>query len=156
MNEYFQRSMKTSLFNHKKGWDIILLLIHVWLGYRMITASYSSVTGILGSEKERAFFHKWFGDELHFPFPVFMAFIAKGAELLGGTLVLLGLFARAGALLIAFTMAVATLVANLGENWNIDGGFTVSYFLFALIILAWGAGPYSGDHLIQVWKKQTG
>lgn len=147
--------MKPVVFNHKKTWDILLLLIHVWLGYRMITASYSSVTGILGSEKERAFFHKWFGDELHFPFPVIMAFLAKGAELLGGFLVLCGLFARAGALLIAFTMIVATLVANLGENWNIDGGFTVSYLLFASIIYLWGAGKYSCDYLINTRKKTS-
>lgn len=75
-----------------------------------------------------------------------MAFLAKGAELLGGILVFAGLFTWAAALLIAFTMLIATLTANLGADWNIDGGFTVSYFLFALILLYEGSGKFSLDY----------
>jgi uncharacterized membrane protein YphA (DoxX/SURF4 family) len=112
----------------------------------MYTASYSSVTGILFNPKERIFFEKWFGTELHFPLPLAMAFLAKGSELSGAILIFFGLFTRPGASLIAFTMLVATLTANLGENWNIDGGFTVSYFLFAVILLTEGGGKYSLDH----------
>ncbi len=132
--------------------NIILLLVRIWLGYRMFTASYSSVTGILFNPKERIFFEKWFGTELHFPFPLAMAFLAKGSELSGAILVFVGLFTRQGALLIAFTMLVATLTANLGEDWNIDGGFTVSYFLFGLILLMEGAGKYSLDYIFHQSK----
>jgi putative oxidoreductase len=132
--------------------NVLLLLIRIWLGYRMFTASYSSVTDILFHPNERAFFIKWFGEELHFPMPLAMAFLAKGSELLGGILVLLGFFTRAAAFLIAFTMLVATLTANLGENWNIDGGFTVSNMLFALVLIVEGAGKYSIEYL--VWKKK--
>ena len=112
----------------------------------MVTASYSSVTGILFNPKERIFFEKWFGQELHFPLPLAMVFLAKGSELTGGIFVFFGLFTRPAALLIAFTMLVATLSANLGQDWNIDGGFTVSYFLFAVILLTEGGGKYSLDH----------
>jgi uncharacterized membrane protein YphA (DoxX/SURF4 family) len=42
-------------------------------------------------------------------------------------------------------MLIATLTANLGQDWNIDGGFTVSYFLFALILLTEGPGRFSLD-----------
>jgi uncharacterized membrane protein YphA (DoxX/SURF4 family) len=45
-------------------------------------------------------------------------------------------------------MLVATLTANLGENFQIDGGFTISYFLFALIFILWGGGKYSIDNLL--------
>ena len=145
--------MKLAFLRQTRSWDILLLLIRIWLGYRLVAASYSSVIDILTSAKEREFFHQWFGNELHFPFPVVMAFLAKGAETLGGTLVLFGLFTRAGASLIAFTMFIATLAANLGENWIIDGGFTVSYTLFALIVLLWGAGRYSCDYWIASRKK---
>src|SRR6266404_8293240 len=115
-------------------WNIVLLLVRIWLGYRMFTASYSSVTAIIFHPEERAFFEKWFGEELHFPMPLAMAFLAKGSELAGGIFVFAGLFTRASASLIAFTMLVATLTANLGKDFNIDGGFTISYFLFALIL----------------------
>jgi uncharacterized membrane protein YphA (DoxX/SURF4 family) len=129
-------------------WNILLLSIRVWLGYRMFTASYSSVVDILFHPHERAFFVKWFGDDLHFPMPLTMAFLAKGSELTGGVLVFIGLFTRPAAFLIAFTMLVATLTANLGANWVIDGGFTISYMLFSLILLADGAGKYSLDELL--------
>ena len=87
--------------NNPKTWNYIILLIRIWLGYRLIGASYSSVTDIIFHPAERAFFIKWFGDELHFPVPLAMAFLAKGAELSGGILVFLGLFTRPAALLIA-------------------------------------------------------
>jgi putative oxidoreductase len=127
--------------------DVILLSVRIWLGYRMFTASYSSVVGILFHPGERAFFIKWFGEELHFPWPLTMAFLAKGSEMTGGIFVLIGLFTRPAAALIAFTMLIATLTANLGQDWNIDGGFTVSYFLFALIIFTEGPGKFSLDKL---------
>jgi uncharacterized membrane protein YphA (DoxX/SURF4 family) len=84
--------MSRTAVNKAKIWNILLLILRIWLGYRLIAASYSSVVDILNSEKEREFFRKWFGEELHFPLPVFMAFLAKGGEVLGGALVLLGLF----------------------------------------------------------------
>ena len=143
--------MVTPDLRNKKIWNALLLAIRIWLGYRMITASYSSVRDILFHPKERAFFIKWFGDELHFPMPLLMAFLAKGAEFAGGILLIPGLFTRVAASLIAFTMLVATITANLGENFNIDGGFTISYCLFALIFLLWGGGKYSVDYL---WSKK--
>jgi putative oxidoreductase len=134
--------------NRYGAWNVLLFFIRIWLGYRLITASYSSVIDIIFHPDQRAFFIKWFGTELHFPMPLFMAFLAKGAELSGGTFLLIGLFTRTAASVIAFTMFIATVTANLGENFTIDGGFTISYFLFALIFLLWGAGKYSVDHLI--------
>jgi putative oxidoreductase len=115
----------------------------------MFTASYSSVAGILTSPKERLFFEKWFGQELHFPVPLVMAFLAKGAELSGGIFVFAGFFTRAAAGLIAFTMFIATVTANLGENFNIDGGFTISYCLFAFVCMVWGGGKYSLDNVFR-------
>jgi len=139
---------------HKTGiWNLLLLVIRIWLGYRLIGASYSSVMDILFHPEERAFFIKWFGDELHFPMPLIMAFLAKGAELSGGVFILGGLFTKVSASIVAFTMFVATITANLGKDWIIDGGFTVSYCLFALILLFWGAGKYSLDYLL--FKKTS-
>jgi len=138
-------------YNKAVVWNYLLLFIRIWLGYRMITASYSSVTGILTSPKERLFFEKWF-TELHFPFPLVMAFLAKGSELVGGIFLIPGLFTKKAGLLVAFTMFIATVTANLGKDFNIDGGFTISYFLFALIFVEWGAGEFSLDYLI--FKKK--
>jgi putative oxidoreductase len=135
-------------YNKSTEWNIVLLLVRIWLGYNMFMASYSSVIDIIFHPAERAFFEKWFGEELHFPRPLVMAFLAKGTELAGGIFILPGLFTRASASLIAFTMLVATLTANLGENFNIDGRFTISYFMFALVFIVEGGGKYSFDYLL--------
>ena len=152
VKEYLLKVNK-KFYNEKTAWDILLLLIRIWLGYRMFAAGYASVIDIIFHPKERVFFENWFGKELHFPIPVVMAFIAKGAELSGGVFVFIGLFTRVAASVIAFTMLVATLVANLGENFVIDGGFTISYFLFAIILVVAGGGKYSLDHLLRKKEK---
>jgi uncharacterized membrane protein YphA (DoxX/SURF4 family) len=135
-------------YNKMVTWNYLLLLLRIWLGYRMIAASYSSVIDILTSPKERIFFEKWFGEELHYPIPLAMAFIAKSAELFGGIFLFAGLFTKTAAFFIVFTMFVATVTANLGENFVIDGGFTISYCLFGLIFILWGGGKFSLDHLL--------
>src|SRR5271163_169048 len=95
-------------------WDIILLILRIWLGYQMMKNG-KFFFQMLYSQEYRNFFIGWFGKTLHFPFPLLMAYLAKGAEFFGGLLVLLGLYTKVGASLIAFTMLVATLTANLGK-----------------------------------------
>lgn len=140
-----------STYQHTTVVDIMLLAIRIWLGFNMIKSG-NCVIDIIKSPAERHFFEKWFGNELHFPAPVFMAILAKGSEFTGGIFVLGGILTRTSSLLIAFTMLVATLTANLGQNFNIDGGFTISYFLFALCLIIMGAGKYSFDHWLSSKK----
>jgi putative oxidoreductase len=75
-----------------------------------------------------------------------MAFLAKDAEFFGGLMVLLGLYTRVGASLIAFTMFVATVTANLtGKNWDVDGTITVSICLLAIMVIYCGGRKYALD-----------
>src|SRR4051812_34062691 len=98
------------------AWNLLLLAIRIWLGFNMIKSG-NCVIDILTSAEERKFFQNWFGNELHFPAPVIMAILAKGSELLGGIFLSLGLFAKLSGSLIAFTMFIATVTANLGQNF---------------------------------------
>ena len=82
--------------------------------------------------------------------PLLMAFLAKGSELAGGVFLVGGLFTRLAASLVAFTMFIATVTANLGADFNIDGGFTISYTLFATVLIVWGGGKYSLDNILGV------
>jgi putative oxidoreductase len=127
--------------------DTLSLILRIWLGYQMMKNG-RYIFQMLYSEEDRQFFIAWFGKTLHFPFPLFMAALAKGAEFFGGLLVFFGLFTRIGASLIAFTMLVATLVANIGKNWDVDGTITVSFCLFAVILIYWGPGKYGLDSLL--------
>ena len=139
--------------NHGLAWDIFLLLTRSWLGYSMIMGG-QSILRFFSSRELRDFFQNWFGNELGFPAPLFMAFIAKGTEFAGGILVCLGLFTKISSSLIAIVMLVATLVANLdyeGKESFIrqDGLVTISCFLFACLLVFSGAGRFSLDNIIK-------
>ncbi|MFN8345167.1 MAG: DoxX family protein [Spirosomataceae bacterium] len=133
-------------------WAIYLLLTRLWLGYSMIMGG-QSILRFFSSQELRDFFQNWFGNELGFPAPLLMAFLAKGTEFIGGILLCLGGFTRIAASFIAFVMLIATLTANLdytGTQGFIrqDGVVTISCFLFAGLFILSGGGRYSLDRFI--------
>jgi len=91
-----------------------------------------------------------FFTELGIPFPAAQAAIVSGVELVGGTLILLGLFTRLAALPLMGTMVVAILTAKRPE---IDGIRTLlafdeaTYLAGFLWLLVAGAGKASLDWL---------
>lgn len=108
---------------------------------------------ILHFSENREFFQHWFGDELGFPVPVFMAFLAKGTEFAGGILVCFGLFTRVSSSMIAFVMLIATLVANIDYQMKEhllkhDASVTISCFLFASMLAMTGGGIFALDNVI--------
>jgi putative oxidoreductase len=134
-------------------WDVILLILRIWFGYVMIKNG-AVFFHILSSAAERSTIEDWFGKQLHFPLPVFMACLAKGSEFFGGLFVLLGLFTRISALFVFITMLVATLVANTGIGWDVYGTITLSFCLYALLFIYWGGGKYALDNIIKFKKNR--
>ncbi|HEY0751017.1 MAG TPA: DoxX family protein [Chitinophagaceae bacterium] len=117
-----------------------LALVRVTTGILMIYHGYEV---FMGDKMDG--YNQWLTD-LKFPSPAFMAYLGKGAELVGGILLTLGLFTRLAAILLAITMAVVCF--GMG-----DGKFLTNDqhpFLFVLISLLFfftGAGKYSLDSL---------
>jgi putative oxidoreductase len=128
-------------------WDIILVILRIWFGYVMIKNGFVFFK-IISSASEQKVIEEWFGSQLHFPAPVFMACLAKGSEFFGGLFVALGLFTRVSALFVFITMLVATLVANTGIGWDVYGTITLSFALFALLFIYWGGGKFALDRFI--------
>jgi uncharacterized membrane protein YphA (DoxX/SURF4 family) len=130
--------------------SVYLLPVRLWLGYSMITGGQSIFT-LLTTDRE--FFQHWFGHDLGFPAPLFMAFLAKATEFVGGILICLGLVTRVSASLIAVVMLVATLGANIDYHvkehlLKEDAVVTISSFLFACLLVIEGGGKYSLDNYI--------
>ncbi len=76
---------------------------------------------------------------------------AAVGELLGGALVLLGLFTPVGAALIVATMVVAIVKVHAPKGFFIqNGGYEYNLVLLvaALTLAATGAGAYSVDHAL--------
>jgi len=88
---------------------------------------------------------------LGIPAPHLQAPFVAGVELVGGSLVLIGLFTRVAALPLIGTMIVAILTAKLKEVAEISDFFSLSEYLF-IVLLLWlivkGAGALSVDHAL--------
>jgi putative oxidoreductase len=90
------------------------------------------------------------------PLPGVAAPFVTGLELIGGTLLLLGLFTRPVALLLAIDMLVATLVVHLPNGFFNPMGIEFTMILFAgtLALVMTGPGDFSLDALLA--KRRRG
>lgn len=80
--------------------------------------------------------------------PAFFAWGAYVGEIIGPVLVILGIYCRLGALLIAINMVVAVLLAHMGQLFMLtnSGGWQLElqgmFFFTAIALIFLGAGAY--------------
>ncbi|MCP3169475.1 DoxX family protein [Myxococcus qinghaiensis] len=81
--------------------------------------------------------------ELGFPFPLFFAWCASLAELVGGVLVAVGLFTRPAALFAGFTMLVALFRHRADPFGRME--LALLYLTVMVAVALIGGGPWSLD-----------
>jgi putative oxidoreductase len=125
-----------------------LLVVRLYWGWQFAQTGWGKMHNI---SKITAFF-----TTLNIPFPAFSAHFIAGLEFFGGILLILGLGTRLVGFLLAANMFVAYWTADheaLGSIFSDPGKFYVAdpfTFLFAsLIVLIFGAGLFSVDHILQ-------
>ena len=94
---------------------------------------------------------EYFG-ELHIPAPAFNATLASWTELLGGTMLVLGLGSRLAALPLMVTMTVAILTALSDKIHGLPdlfGQVEWTYLVLLLVIVVFGPGRMSLDALVR-------
>lgn len=130
--------------------DLILLILRVILGVIFIAYGLQHVIGVQGFIE--AFSNPDVGFETTFIIPTTLATITAWAELLGGIAVLLGVFTRIGAGLIAVVMAVAIAFVKLpmvigqgdpalGLTGVLDKD--LAYLAIAVVLIIANAGRYA-------------
>jgi putative oxidoreductase len=97
-----------------------------------------------------------FFEKINIPFASVQAPMIGCIEMVGGILLLVGLFTRGAAFLLACTMVVALLTAHraeIGEALLFDSGLAdvkaLPYLVAMLLLLAYGPGKLSVDHLLK-------
>jgi putative oxidoreductase len=125
----------------------MLLVVRLYWGFQFAQTGWGKLHNLA---KITSFFAR-----LNIPFPAFNAHFVSGLELVGGILMMLGLFSRAIALLLAGNMLVAYWTADrdaLTSIFSDPGKFYVAdpySFLFAsLMVLIFGAGFFALDALV--------
>lgn len=83
--------------------------------------------------------------------------LAGVLEVFGGLFILLGIFTRPIAVILALEMVAAYYIAHMPQGWNpyLNGGELALLYMFVFIFLAAnGAGPASIDRLIARRTKE--
>lgn len=100
--------------NHTRVADFLApLLLRLFLAPVMFSAGYNKAMSFESTVS-------WFGNTewgLGLPFPALLAFLATATELVGGVLLLLGLFTRYISIPLIFTMLVAIATVHWGNGW---------------------------------------
>jgi putative oxidoreductase len=143
--------------------DAPLFLLRFNIGFIFVGTGKGKVTNV---EKVTHFFEK-----LHIPMPHFNAVLVGWTELIGGTLLVLGLATRFSAAALAVTMVVAlatAIIPGIGPDLQESGDTSASawffsfngkdeftYLLLLIAIVVLGPGKLALDRLIEkrVLKK---
>ncbi len=135
----------------QKSQNYSLIILRAALGIILFAHGAQKLLGWFGGfgfDATLQFFQQQLG------IPQALAAISILVEFFGGLMVLLGLFTRVGAALIAVNMAVALITVHLPQGFFIAGGKVGIEFTFALVLMALyltinGAGSLSVDRFIR-------
>ena len=117
-----------------------LLLLHGFVGAALVAHAFQKLLvfryeGVVG-----------YVESLGFRAPRLLAVAVIANELVGGTLLALGLIVPLGAALVAATMLVASRTDHLGKGWFITGSgseLVITNAVVAIAIVAVGGGRYA-------------
>lgn len=126
--------------NLEQYYDVAILLLRIGVGVIFIVAGWGKLTGIEGTQG--------FFANIGIPAAGLMAWVVALVEFVGGLMVLVGLYLRVPALLLAMVMVVAIFTVKLEQGFSalrID--LTLMLMSLALFIL--GSGKISFEHLFK-------
>lgn len=126
-------SMAAAESTSARSWGIALIraivgivfLIHG--GQKLLVFGVDNVAGMMA--------------HLGIPFPVLSAYMVTTVEFLGGAALLLGLFSRAAAILLAVDMLVAMVKVHFKGGFFLPAGYEYALTLFALNVALLITGP---------------
>ena len=129
--------------------QIIMLAIRITVGVIFMQTGYGKLMNLSATTDYFA--------SLHIPMPALNAAMAAGTELVGGTLIVLGLLTRLAAIPLTGVMIVAIVTAKLPEVKEWSDFIRLQewdYILFFLALFGLGAGTWSLDTLFFKGNKK--
>ncbi|HTQ30221.1 MAG TPA: DoxX family protein [Opitutaceae bacterium] len=137
--------------------SVVLLFIRLAWGFQLLESGWGHLTHV---GKTAQFFAS-----LHIPFPTANVYISGTTELVGGALLMLGLFARGISIPLIFNFCVAYATdasSSIKELLQLSPDDFINYTAFpflvtSLLILAFGPGKISIDFLVEKFAgKKSG
>lgn len=123
--------------------DLGLLILRIGIGFQMLLHGWPKISG--GPDKWVKLGNNMALLGIDFA-PMFWGFMASFAEFFGAALIIMGLFFRPSAFLLAFTMLVASV-----RHWNeegavfLDASHSMELMMVFIAMYITGAGKFSID-----------
>jgi putative oxidoreductase len=133
--------MKWQLLSSQKLWYMGILIARILTG--IIIFKY----GLEMFQKVKITDYTQWLTDLHFPAPVFMVYLGKATELIGGAFLALGLFTRLITVPLIINMIVVAFVMGHG-NIFADEQLPFLLLLLSVVFLCVGGGRWSLDYFI--------
>lgn len=135
---------------HPVFFDLAMLIFRLFIGVCFVVHALGKL-GIVGPGN-MAGFTGWL-KSLGLPFPAVQARAAMLSELLGGTLIVIGLGTRLAALVCFVTMMVAASLGHKGAGYLITNNppgneYALNLAMLMIVLLLLGPGDYSLDQLL--------
>ena len=125
--------------NNAKQAQLALAIVRIMLGIVFVAHGGQKVLGLFGGSGLEGFI-SWTGS---LGIPVYLGYAAAFAEFIGGLLLLLGIYAELGALLVIGVMIGAIYFVHLPHGFFIQNGgyeYVLSLIVSSVAILIGGAG----------------
>jgi putative oxidoreductase len=127
--------------------DIILLAVRVFVGFAMLSHGFPKLQMLLAGGKIDFFDFMGLGPQISLILTVF-------AEFACSILLILGLFTRISLGFLIFTMIIAAFVVHGADPFE-KREMAFIYLSIYLMIMAFGAGKFSVDHMIEKKKRAS-
>jgi len=127
--------------------DIILLAVRVFVGFAMLSHGFPKLQMLLEGGKIEFFDFIGLGPTLTLVLTVIAEFVCS-------ILLILGLFTRISLGFLIFTMAIAAFVVHSADPFE-KKEMSLIYLSVYLLLMAFGAGKVSVDHMIEKSKRAS-
>ncbi|KPH14141.1 DoxX family protein [Chryseobacterium sp. ERMR1:04] len=127
--------------------DIILLIVRVFIGFAMLSHGFPKLQMLLDGGEIKFFNFLGLG-------PMISLILTVAAEFACSILLILGLFTRISLGFLIFTMIIACFVVHGADSFD-KKELSLIYLSVYLLLMAYGAGKFSVDHMIEKRKRAS-
>ncbi|GEN67866.1 MULTISPECIES: DoxX family protein [Chryseobacterium] len=127
--------------------DIILFAVRVFVGFAMLSHGFPKLQMLLEGGKIEFFDFMGLGPQISLILTVFAEFVCS-------ILLILGLFTRISLGFLIFTMAIAGFFIHGADPFE-KRELSLIYLSVYLLLMAFGAGKFSVDHMIEKRKRAS-
>ncbi|MBT2619752.1 MULTISPECIES: DoxX family protein [Chryseobacterium] len=127
--------------------DIILLIVRVFIGFSMLSHGFPKLQMLLEGGKIEFYDFLGLGPQISLILTIVAEFVCS-------ILLILGLFTRVALGFLIFTMAIAAFVVHGADPFE-KRELAFIYLSAYLLLMCFGAGRFSIDHMIEKRKRAS-